>query len=345
MNGEITPFAADRPPSLPERIQALVQVTDLPAADLATLGADELFDLGVRAFQSSLARMAYAGFCWQAAKEKSGGGRTWVDARAAECGIGKSHVYNAITVYAQLLRVPEPLVQTVWTSDYTKVLLLKKLDDDELTELAERGETLSGVKLEDIEDLSVRELDKLLTRASHAERHLANKLNAANKHIEEANAEIAELRAHLEWDGQLPGSVRQARADGPALSQIALDAVTTIDALFTAVVAGTDLHADEARRYGELRSALAPLYVSLHAITAQAVAVERHMREVAGDFLPDTDVDLMLSEQECATAAERYRFMGALFEQLPSRMLGVGREHLQGAKRKPGKGTRGRRNG
>ena len=353
MNGEIVPFASaprgERElviAALPARLQELTAATELAPVDLDALDADALFQLGVKAFQSSTVRMAYAGHCWALAKERAGGGRSWIEARAAEAEISARHIYNAITVLEQFVRAPDGLVQPFARLDYTKVLLLKKLDDGELEELAERGETTSGVHLADIEDLSVRDLGKLLTRASHAERHLRDKLDAANKAIEEANAEITELREHLDWDGQLPGSVRQARADGPALSQFALDAVTTIEALFNAVVAGTDLHSDEPRRHGELRSALAPLYVSLHAITAQAVTVERHMREVAGDFLPETNVDLMLSEQECATAAERYGFMRALFERLPSRMLGVGGGHsMASGKRKAGKAKQGSRNG
>lgn len=331
---------------LPPRLRAVLCETEIPNTDLAALDATGLFELGLRAFKSSLAHMAYAGYCWALAKEKAGGGRAWVDAQAAAAGIGKDYVYRAITVFDQVLRVPEQLVATVATNDYTKVLLLRKLDDDELTELAERGETQSGVKLEDIENLSVRELDKLLTRASHAERHWRQKAQELDATLRAAYEELDRRKTADAWQGDLPGSVRQAREDGAALGLLATDCVTQIEALFTAVISGVDLNHDEHRRAGELRSALGPLYVALRGISAQAVSLEQHMRELVPDYLPHSNDDLLLSDDERAAIVDKHRFLRLQLDRVPSRLFGVGREEqIRESRAKKRPKNRGRRNG
>lgn len=361
MSGEIVPLDTDRGtsnalpalliPEPPARLLAVAgghQSLGDALAAMARMGPEALFDASIDAIESGTLMVAVGGWGLSILRDAAVYGDAWYMKQAARRRVSKDTIYRAINAYKALMACPAELFASMRNLEPTKLSKLKNLDDDEWAALAAGEEIAEGVTLESLHGITAERLGRALARASHAERHLRTKLDAANKRIEEANAEIGELRDHLEWDGQLPGSVRQARADGPALSQFALDAVTTIEALFNAVVAGTDLHADEARRMGELRSALAPLWVSLHAITAQATAVERHMQQVAPDFLPETDVDLMLSEQECTTAEQRYKFMGALFERLPSRMQGIGREHeLAKATRKAGrsKAKRGRRNG
>lgn len=329
MKGEVIPFAGERglpatrpdvtSTDLPRRLRDVLHSTEIPNVALATLDAVGLFDLGLRVFQSSLVHMAYAGFCWRAAKEMAGGGRAWVNARAAERGVSPRHVYNAMTVYDQFLRVPDGLVQTVCTADYTKVLLLRKLDDDELEELAECGETASGIHLSQIADLSVRDLDKLLTQATHAERHATKKLAAAHKHIERLDAENTALRARDDWQGALPLSVTEARQDGVACGEFAQECLVRMEALYRTVLVRGDLSTEDTLREAQLRAGLIPLHTAVTGIAAAATALLRAMREQVGEFLPaEYSAELALSREECAAVAEKRHYMTSHLDDLPS---------------------------
>lgn len=326
MNGEIVPF--DGAPrgerelvaaALPDRLQALTAATELPPADLGAMDADALFQLGVKAFQSSTVRMAYAGHCWALAKERAGGGRSWIEARAAEAGIGRQHIYNAIEVLAQLVRAPDGLVQPVGQLDYTKVLLLKKLDDNELEDLAERGETDSGVTLDDIMNRPRRELEKLLTQATHAERHARKKLEVARRHIEQLDAQITAMRERDDWQGALPLSVTEAREDGVACGEFVHECLVRMESLYRTMLVRGDLSEEETLREAQLRAGLIPLHTAVLGVAAGATALLRAMQEQVGEFLPaDYTAELALSREECAVVAEKRHYMVTHLDDLPS---------------------------
>jgi hypothetical protein len=326
MNGEIVPFASaprgERElviAALPARLQELTAATELAPVDLDALDADALFQLGVKAFQSSTVRMAYAGHCWALAKERAGGGRSWIEARAVECGIGRQHIYNAIEVLAQLVRAPDGLVQPVGQLDYTKVLLLKKLDDNELEDLAERGETDSGITLDDIMNRPRRELDKLLTQATHAERYTRKKLDAAHKHIEQLGAELTALRARTDWQGDLPLSVTEARQDGVACGEFAQECLVRMESLYRTVLVRGDLSDEDTLREAQLRAGLIPLHTAVLGVAAAATALLRAMQDQVGEFLPaEYTAELALSREECAAGAEKRHYMVTHLDHLPS---------------------------
>ena len=305
MSGEIVPFdgggmlsrtQGTMPAGLPERLQALTAATELVPVDLDVLNAEELFQLGVKAFQSSTVRMAYAGHCWALAKERSGGGRAWIEARAAEAHISASHIYNAIKVLEQLLRAPDELSKQFGRFDYTKLLLLANLDDQDLDDLVDHGQTQAGVTLEEIKALSVRDLAARLRKTSDTEYRLRRELRQANLTVIDQRQQLEAIRHPL--SEQLPHSVATARAEGPALAQALQPMIGRLLELCVAVVKGIGLPTDHLQRQALLRDGLGPPVAALRLIHAEVTGALADLNDAVGHYLPDLGTITPLSADE-----------------------------------------------
>lgn len=309
MSGEVVPLSVSRADALPavagdmpERLRMMIEATGGHMAEPDPADPVALFQRGIMSFQSSTVQMARAGWYFARAKALAGGGRAWVDAQAAAARFGKDHVYRAINVLEQLVRAPEPLVDALRQTDYTKILLLKKLDDQDLDDLVDHGQTQAGLTLEEFEDLSVRDLAERLRRTSDTEYRLRNDLRKANLTLISQREELEAIKQPL--SGHLPHSVATARTEGPALAQAGQQMIARLTELCVAVVQGFDLPADHLPRQMLLRDGLGPPVAALRLLHAQIAGALAQLNDTVGHYLPDIGTITPLSLDEVQDAQQ-----------------------------------------
>ena len=334
---------------MPKWLQTLMQQTDL--TDLTvTHDPESLFQTGIAALQGSTVSMMIAGWCFAEAKAEARYGDSWFREEAAKHNISIDTLYRAIRVYNFAKRWmnfcnrgknSNPKGITLLSRlEYRKFLELRQLDDDDLERLF-KGDEVHGISLDNLQDLSVRELGLLIKDGTFEARRLRNKLDDAVHTIDLKNREIKRLKLRHDWEGDLPPSVRDSREKATCLALESLDCITHMDAIQKNLLDGVDLTADDNdRRHTELRAGAAPLVANLSAIIAQATAVLHRMQSSFGERYLPKDAYPMLSEDECAQVMRDHSLMLSARNRLVEKEKKLARKKLPTGKKKT---TRGRK--
>lgn len=206
---------------LPIHVAALLQAEGMSydPAVFSTMTPEQHTEEGFKGLRVSVLAAVYSGAHFVAAieslKNQSIDGDTGFSKRlenlaygsgylkkeAEQRGIGRQSIYNMIDAYKLFERSPQECAQRFMRLDYSKLLELKHLQEQDLAQLAQ-GEQVQGITLETIQDMSVREL-KATLKENRAENNdlkaqiksLQNKLNIEAQNSAQHFAEAQRLKA------------------------------------------------------------------------------------------------------------------------------------------------------
>ncbi len=149
----------------PAHVVALLQAESMSfdAATFALMTLEQHAEEGFKGLRASVLAAVYSGAHFVQALEKSKqfGQPKFVQDEADRLGLARQSIYNMINVYELFCRSPERALQTFARLEYSKLLELKHLDEEDLEQLAE-GREVYGITLETAQTYSVRELKSVL---------------------------------------------------------------------------------------------------------------------------------------------------------------------------------------
>jgi hypothetical protein len=282
-----------------------------------TASAEDCFQFGIACGQSASIRFAQGGYWIQRAKELSGGGRRWVEAKASECGVKKSSVYGAMQLFNLLNDVgDEEAIRRIATLDYSTVNgPLRKLGAEGLRRLAQ-GEEVAGLTWDEACSASRRDLESHM-RQLQGEREevlkAERRAEAAAQRADELQAEVKSLREQEMHLSDLPTSVRYARVEGAAFGLMADEGLIRLRELLNNVYQGVDLHAEPRERQMEMELGVKAIATVCRGLIGQASQVLRHIESKTPEFLTEEELDYpVLGDAEARAVHERFRKMIAM---------------------------------
>lgn len=251
------------------------------------LSAEECFQQALKGVQSSFVRMVYAGWWFRRAKALAVGDRAWVETRAAQLGVGKDAIYDAMALSERSDALSSEAFERYAQLEYTKVSrCLRKFTPEDLNSLA-AGEEVKGLTFDDLREKPVREIVEMVRQATDTQ--IAD-LRAAKARLEiqletqHAQYQVLEQQLHGSKTTTSPWSpiARQVREESSQQSLVArdqLDRMAQLQALLTAP-ATADLLDPQSKEYV---AAARTLWLNMHVVYVQCLDQMHRFVETFGD--------------------------------------------------------------
>lgn len=295
---------------------------------------------GVKAMQRSTAGVIYAGWCFRRAKDEAGGGRAWVDARAAEIGFSKAVIYDCMSLSARAETWPPEAIPRLLQIEPSKLIrALRGWEPAQMEQLA-RGEEVYGVTLDLVRELGVRELvERIKAHAPETQRLQAE---LAHERVLRQNAEMRlELQSRLaegaprpDW----PEPVLMVREEAVALAEKACLAID--DLRLQAEYCMTD-HGFVGCGHAAVSAAVACLYLNVRAVAAKASQLAHQIAEFYPEEVDESHLPV-LTQFELQHAIERRQWLvdeHRLEKQLRADRRAAQQPRRRGRPRKTGRGA------
>jgi len=279
----------------------------IPVADLMELPAKDRFDHAALGSKMELAGVLYTGFALMGLKEEVGHGNY-----LAELGLRQieaKQAQRAVNLAQLSTRLDEPNWTTLSFLPHTKLLIVARFDDAELSEFLSGG-CVRGITLEDVQSQPVRDIERRMRLESDPIREARQKAESLAKRLDKTNAELERYRQQEIQLGKLPPSVRRARVEGGGMAMTFNEMFSHLTELANDVLQGSDLHSDHRKRQQQLTLAIDSLAIVSRGVAAQAALLLEHLQEKAPGVVSETEEELPIMDRAEALAAyHRFRSM------------------------------------
>jgi len=279
----------------------------IPVADLMELPAKDRFDHAALGSKMELAGVLYTGFALMGLKEEVGHGNY-----LAELGLRQieaKQAQRAVNLAQLSTRLDEPNWTTLSFLPHTKLLIVARFDDAELSEFLSGG-CVRGITLEDVQSQPVRDIERRMRLESDPIREARQKAESLARRLDKTNAELERYRQQEIQLGKLPPSVRRARVEGGGMAMTFNEMFSHLTELANDVLQGSDLHSDHRKRQQQLTLAIDSLAIVSRGVAAQAALLLEHLQEKAPGVVSETEEELPIMDRAEALAAyHRFRSM------------------------------------
>ncbi len=276
------------------------------------MDAEACFQQAVKGVQSSFVRVVYAGWWFRRAKALANGERAWIDARAAEIGVGKSAIYDAMRLSECADNLDPKAFQRYTQIEYSKVThCLRQFLPEEMNALA-NGDTVHGITFDELATDSRREIETKIREAENAD--LARKL----KKTERDKIDLAEQLKTSQYkirqlmDSQIdpslamfPDDIHKVRLESAALAERALLSVEGLNALYIEHSQLWPLMKGDAKQEGYWFLGAGAIYFQLRGILAEGDALLRSLEaELPEEAIGRAEFKHIFTAEEAINAAK-----------------------------------------
>ncbi len=182
----------------PEHVEQLLAENGMTyqADDFQAMSLEQHADEGFKGLKVSVLSAVYSGMHFAACQRED---RKFVPAEAERRGVSKQSIYDMIDVFNLVCRSPEKIVQTSGLLGFSKLVELKKFNEEDLSDLA-NGKEVYGITLEAAQTCSVRELRDIIKSHRSEVKNLKQKILDAERKM---NVEAETATRLLEENRQL----------------------------------------------------------------------------------------------------------------------------------------------
>ena len=269
------------------------------------LSAEEHIKEGISAVRRSLFNIVYSGMHFKAAQAKERGS---INREAASLGVSRRTIYNAIDAYDVASRIPSEFVQALAQLDFTKLLILKRLDDVELVDFVQ-GNEVRGLTYDEAIGLSTREFEQRIKDAHVTNEQLENELASTKLRLHTANLHLQDLQSQKNDEPEIDYHplIQKVRIEGAALTDHAFLDIDSIAALIDELERNANAISKD--HPSQVEGALSTVWVNLNAIYAKVNQALNTFKNAFGDLsLEEHEISLM-TEIEAKRMLDKREYM------------------------------------
>lgn len=272
--------------AVPQHFNKLFQSAGIQInTDLAR--GEDLMQEGLKHRQRSVLSAIAAGLCFKRAQEAEG--RGFITQQAAALGVSRMSIYRDIDMADLFDRCPAESVTPLLQLDFTKLLLLKVLDTEEIKTLTTGGE-VHGITYDDAIDLSKRELEQ---RLKDTNRDLQSALDSSKKENALLTEQLHALRRkHNQLEEHAyPPTVDKVRVESSIRGADVLRQIDELSQLAVDLRHAPDLDEDRDKADSQYEAGAAVLLLNIMNIKARVDHVLRESANLLGDELLPHSLD------------------------------------------------------